>query len=112
MRDARCPKCQHNRILHVAEVADTSGMPVEAPDLGHAPPLQRGFYHPFRLARVEDPDPGILDRWQKGAVGLVEAYVCRACGYTELYTRAPDQIPIDGIHVREIVGHASDAPYR
>jgi hypothetical protein len=65
------------------------------------------FFHPFRLARL-----GWIDRYQKGAIGLVQAYVCRACGFTELYTRAADQISIDGTHVREIVGPESDAPYR
>jgi hypothetical protein len=35
--------------------------------------------------------------------GELEAGVCRSCGYTELYTKDPGAIPIDGTYVREIV---------
>lgn len=36
--------------------------------------------------------------------GEVEAAVCKRCGYTELYVRDPEEIPVDGNHVREAVG--------
>jgi hypothetical protein len=104
MRDGHCPKCHHNRILHIREVADTRGAATAPPDIGEASPgFKQGFYDPWRIARVENPKRGFLNQ-QDGAVGLVEAYVCRACGFTELFTREPDRIPVDGEQVAEIVG--------
>lgn len=36
--------------------------------------------------------------------GALEAGVCRSCGYTEFYVKDPGTIPVDGKHVREVVG--------
>ena len=44
--------------------------------------------------------------------GLVEAYVCRGCGLTELYTRGAQAIPVDGEIMREIKGPEGQDPYR
>ena len=45
------------------------------------------------------------------AAGVMEAVVCRAWGYTELYARGPGEIPVDGETVKELDATA-DAPYR
>jgi ribosomal protein S27AE len=44
--------------------------------------------------------------------GLLEAYACRRCGFTELYTQHPDEIPIDEAHATELFEVESDTPYR
>lgn len=91
----RCPKCGHNRILHLAELADSDGS---------------GLPGVWQLARVPNPKAGLFDPGVTSA-GAAEAYVCRRCGFSELYTRDPETIPIDGKSVREIIG-PGDKPYR
>ena len=111
MRDGRCPKCQHNRVLHVREVADSTGRH-STPTVGTSLPVEAtGYFNPLRIARIENPGAGFFDV-PDAAAGVVEAFVCRACGFTELYTRGADQIPIDGTLVREIVGPEPEGPYR
>jgi hypothetical protein len=43
--------------------------------------------------------------------GLVEAYVCKECGFTEFHTREPESIEVDGKMVRELVGPEAQ-PFR
>jgi hypothetical protein len=54
---------------------------------------------------VKKPDVG-------KPLGILEAYACRRCGFTELYTQRPDEIPIDEDHATEIFDVESDTPYR
>src|SRR5437016_5606848 len=91
-----CPKCRHNRILAIAAIpdADDTSLPRE-----------------LHVATVPNPDRGFFAAMMIRA-GRLQAAVCRACGYTELYTTAPDQIPIDGEWVRELVGPEPVGPYR
>jgi len=35
--------------------------------------------------------------WKDEEIGKIQAYVCRACGYTELYTAHADALPVDKI---------------
>jgi hypothetical protein len=70
-----------------------------------------GQFYPLRLARVPNPEGGSWTSHVQ-AVGLVQAYVCSECGYTELYTRHAKDIPVDGTTVREIIGAAPQGPYR
>jgi len=86
----RCPKCNHNHLLYIPEVADVSE--------GHQ-------VRPMAVARTETKVSVFgLAGTTSGSVGELEAGVCRRCGYTELYTKEPESIPIDGDHVREIIG--------
>jgi hypothetical protein len=43
---------------------------------------------------------------------LLSTAVYRRCGFTELYTKNPAEIPVDGNYVREVVGPESPPPYR
>jgi hypothetical protein len=45
-------------------------------------------------------------------IGTLEAYVCRACGFTELYTRDAASIPIGEAYGTEAIEIASDGPFR
>ena len=96
----RCPKCDHDRVLHVAQVADRTGATRKALDADH-PTFDDGTFHPWRIARVWNPEQGFFDG-PDAAAGLVEAFICRACGYTELYTRGIEQLEPDGEYVREL----------
>jgi hypothetical protein len=44
--------------------------------------------------------------------GVVEAYVCTACGLIEWYCQEPQSIPIGDQYNTEIVEYGSDSPYR
>ena len=49
--------------------------------------------------------------WKENAeYGHIEAYVCRTCGFMELYVREPKSVPIDGKSVPGIeVLHDDDS---
>ncbi len=111
LRQGVCPKCDHHRTLHVTQIADALG------DIGGSTmnvpltPIDAGQFLPWRLARVPNQGTGIFSS-SVAAAGIVEAYVCAACGFTELYTRQPERIPVDGTLVREIRGPKSGGPFR
>jgi predicted nucleic-acid-binding Zn-ribbon protein len=108
----RCPKCDGKHLLHVLEVADAGRQHDSKPGEPREH-LVEGIFNRFRIARIPNPDPGFFDD-RVAAIGLVEAYVCRACGFTELYTRHADKIHADGRLVREVVGEEppEEGPYR
>ena len=68
-------------------------------------------FYPWRIARQRNPEGGVFTSHVKAA-GLVEAFICRSCGLTELYTIDPGSIEIDGELVREVDGAVPKAPYR
>lgn len=78
MRKSRtCPKCNHQEILFIPQLADRD-------DDDNVRPL---VFHVVHYDWKDDVE-----------VGKVQAYVCRGCGYTELYTHDvqkidPDKIP-------------------
>jgi predicted nucleic-acid-binding Zn-ribbon protein len=87
----RCPKCHHDRILYIARVADRVG------DTEYTMPMRIAHYQ-VTLGRVL----GFAASTTKSA-GELEAGVCPRCGYTELYTKEPESIVVDGVNVRELV---------
>lgn len=90
MRDhGGCPKCQHDEVLFLPELSDQADFPLSL----HA--LVR--HHPFRAPT----------RW-----GKIEAYICRRCGYTELYTQNPAQIPLDVVPGTRVITSKKSDPYR
>ena len=76
MRKAQaCPKCGHLEILFVPRIADRD---------------DRDTVRPLSL-HVKHRD------WKDDEIGELQAYVCRGCGYTELYTAHVETIPFDKI---------------
>ena len=72
----QCPKCGHGEVLFVPQVADRD---------------DRDTVRPLAL-HVRHYD------WKDDEIGKLEAYVCRSCGYTELYTvqaksLTPEKVP-------------------
>jgi len=109
----RCPKCEHNHILFLTQVADRVGEygDVLEKDASPGEPVTRSS-KAWHIARVETPEDQ-KSWWTIGVatVGVVQAYVCRKCGYTELYTLDPENIPVDGKIVQELIG-PDTGPYR
>jgi hypothetical protein len=46
------------------------------------------------------------------AYGLLELYICTACGLVEWFCREPAEIPIGPEYMTELVDHGGDGPYR
>ena len=65
-RSHRCPKCDHHEVLYVPEVRDSN-------------------YDRLAMA-------GRISLWTSEEHGGFEAYMCRACGYAELYVREPQKL--------------------
>lgn len=89
----RCPKCDGDRILYIAQVADRYGE--------H---LNSDATTPMKIAHYEKNVGSILGMAMSttSRAGELEAGVCAACGYTELYTRDPHNIIVDGTNVQEL----------
>jgi len=70
-----CPKCGHGEILFMPRVADRD-------DRDNVRPLSLHVMH--------------YD-WKDVEVGTIQAYVCRGCGFTELYTLNAAALPVEKI---------------
>ena len=94
----RCPKCQHDRILHIATIADRYGQ--------H---LNQDASVPMKIAHYSKSLGNVLGLalTTTERAGELEAGVCARCGYTEFYTKNPADIIVDGVHVRELVADGS-----
>lgn len=91
-----CPKCRHNKVLLIQDVADKGEVATEL--------------RPMHIA-IAYTGLTFFGGEKREAAGKLSAAVCKSCGYTELYTRDPDQIPVDGEYVREVTG-PEQTPYR
>jgi predicted nucleic-acid-binding Zn-ribbon protein len=83
-----CPKCGHDKILFVPQLADRDDKDVVRPLVVHV-------VH--------------FDWKDDHEMGKLQAYVCRACGYTELYTHGAKDIPLDKIPGAKILDAKSPA---
>lgn len=79
-RSGRCPKCD-GPVIYVAQVADEDEGGLRAMKLVRHVKRDRVLG-----VAVDVAEP----------VGELEAGVCRVCGYTELYVKNPEEIPLDG----------------
>ncbi len=68
---SRCPKCSHDEILFVPQIADRDD------DLNVKPLV----VHVVEFDWRDDQEYGRL-----------QAYICRKCGFTELYTKGAEQL--------------------
>jgi predicted nucleic-acid-binding Zn-ribbon protein len=71
-----CPKCAHNEILFLPQIADRD-------DKFTVRPLVVHVVH--------------FDWRDDIEMGTLQAYVCRSCGYTELYTHEAGSLPVPKI---------------
>jgi predicted nucleic-acid-binding Zn-ribbon protein len=72
----RCTKCKHGEILFVPQIADRD---------------DKDKIRPLVLHVLE------FDWRPEMEFGRLQAYVCRKCGFTELYTSEPAAIPLDRV---------------
>lgn len=111
MRDAGCPKCHNRVLLFIRQVADRTGQYGGQKMETETESVEAGSYHPWRIARQAYPDASWATT-DVQAAGLVQAYICRECGYTEFHTVDPKSIPVDGDTVVQIEAAGSTSPYR
>jgi hypothetical protein len=55
---------------------------------------------------------GEIRRTLESGRGLLETYICTACGFVEWYCNDPEAIPIGAEYMTEIIDYAGDSPYR
>jgi hypothetical protein len=67
--------CQHDEILFVPQIADRDDDDVVRPLVVHVVHLD----------------------YKDVETGVIQAYICRRCGYTQLYTKEAHQLPVDKI---------------
>lgn len=72
----------------------------------HAAPLAATY------ALKRNPWTGMLEVDFLQPIGLIEAYICRNCGFTELYTQRPGDIPVHELAGTEEFEVGSSGPYR
>lgn len=70
-----CPKCGNAEVLFFPKVADRD-------DRDNVRPL---------VLHVTHYD------YKDDEIGVLQAYVCRGCGFTELYTQGASAIPADKV---------------
>ncbi|MCA9674287.1 MAG: hypothetical protein KC464_04520, partial [Myxococcales bacterium] len=87
-----CARCGGRRIIRI-RVRQQGG-----PGLRSA-----SLTHDVRAEGTVD-----LDRLR----GLLEAYTCRRCGFTEWYAQEPEDIPIGPAYGTELIDLDDDGPYR
>jgi predicted nucleic-acid-binding Zn-ribbon protein len=92
----RCPKCNHAEILLLKRVAGELVYMSRPPGQAASPPLVPGA-------------PAPASTWRRASPR--EAYICRACGFTEYYTLDVESIPVDGDLVA-LLSSEPGGPYR
>lgn len=61
----------------------------------------------FSFEKIPSAKPDLMQPF-----GLLEAYVCRDCGHTELFARDPAAIPIGPVFGTELLVAPGDGTYR
>lgn len=104
-----CVRCNGTELVRCHALRDraATGSDYVAPYLA---PLAATFAHKVDQtfwAGREERKPHYTE-----PVGIFEAYICRSCGYTELYTRAPSEIPLGPEYATELFDVGGEGPYR
>jgi hypothetical protein len=92
-----CPKCQGERVIHLARVADAGEWLGE----GVGALTTRTSSHPVprRVLVQQTATTGMFSHKATGfkPTGETEGYVCAACGYLEEYLKSPGEIDWESI---------------
>ena len=91
-RAAPCMRCNHTKLVRVVprELVDDTAGPMFA-------------VYRFQKLRPLDPREGY---------GVLEAYICKGCGFVEWYCQAPEEIPIGPEYMTEEIDLDATGPYR
>jgi hypothetical protein len=87
-RSYQCPKCDGRELLYVPRLVD--------------------FQDSVIAAHVSSDD--WASRGKMAVAGVVQAIICRGCGFMELYATDPEKIPVDQIPGARRL--SPDDPYR
>jgi len=95
---------------------------VRSTSLRERAPYGRDIVHPHLAPLAITFAPAVRDSgfWalrtaeptRSTPVGIIEAYVCRACGLTELYTDGAADIPIGPEYGTELIEVSTEGPFR
>ena len=94
MQDIRagiCPLCDHREIIK-------------------ATPREFSRNHVLRLATAYDRGWTGVDK--DGGHGFLQMFVCRSCGYSQLFAERPESIPISAEHETSLIRGPEKRPYR
>lgn len=84
-----CPKCKSQEIGYLENVIHRTDTFVGSQAvIGHS-------NAPLGIERSQSG--GLIKLIKEGPVGALEAYICTACGFYELYIKNPSDINYDGI---------------
>jgi predicted nucleic-acid-binding Zn-ribbon protein len=89
-----CSKCQHTELLQILAIPETN---------------EYGSY-PMSFALRKKGEGWLGEKLE--IVGRLTAYMCRSCGYTEMYAYDPAAIVPDGKYILEYGPMSSSEPYR
>ncbi|WP_394840814.1 hypothetical protein LZC95_27530 [Pendulispora brunnea] len=82
IREGTCPLCHHNEIVRA--------MPRAIDDSDDAGSYMLTVTH----ARTAQLSGMVFSLRPPVAFGIIEAYVCRRCGFVQTFAREPEKIPI------------------
>ncbi len=107
-----CPRC-HLRVLEAGTQARARGycddcqrrlgLPEHGFHESRRPPRPCARCGHEELVRCVVPERPL---------GLLEAHVCRRCGFVDWYALDPESIPIGAAHATELVKVGTGTPYR
>jgi hypothetical protein len=70
-------------------------------------------FHTYRVLSVHTGNPtGRIAPHVNQPAGVLEAYVCRSCGFVDWYAQSPAQIPIGPAFGTELIEVEGQGPYR
>ena len=96
-RATPCTKCNHTKLVRV--------IPRELVDDFAGP-----MFAAYRFLRWQDHAARPID--PRAGYGVLEAYICKQCGFVEWYCRAPEAIPIGPEYMTEDIDLDAGPPYR
>lgn len=70
------------------------------------------WLRPIAIAYLHTRGATGIEYRPDGGVGYLEAYVCRRCGFTEIYCTHPEQLPIGPEHGTELLEYPIEGPLR
>ena len=111
MRPARrpaspCTKCNGMKFIRVVprELTPSAGD-------SHTIAMPMALVYQYEVRRMHDQS-SLLPIDPHKALGLLEAYVCRKCGFVEWYCADPEKIPVGPVYMTEELDYEGETPYR
>lgn len=103
-RVAPCVKCNHAKIVRCVprELSVVEELSQNVPSYG---PMFAAYELRFRYDKVQPIHA-------RSGFGVLEAYICRKCGFVEWYCQNAEEIPIGPEYMTEELDADGDTPYR